>query len=318
MEKEKYSPILSISDAEQQLCAWKREDKEKEDFPIYIAKSIQGSSDIYGTADEYHNLSSEFARKDLYKCAEIVAGKGAERYKHNVDLLADVIKFGSQSQDWDICETAYKRLDGIKYEKWTWRAFTFVIEYLMDKMEILGEDEKEEEIYKKIYAHIDAYKKLNDERAWVAEAELNIKYGKRSEAIATLKTGIDNIQVAPQCCLKIIDLLLENGSYEEVIKYSAIGIRGTAQDQPSASNGYLLYTSALAKDALINEEEIENGEGVIGKGFHNFEAVKSALVDYEIAKQLLYGRSQYIYNINQRMLILKVKSGIEFDKEINE
>lgn len=312
----KYDPILSVADAERELVDWNRNEKEMEDYPTFIVLSIQENPDIYGTSYEYHNLSSEFARKDLYKYAEKVASIGAKKYKYNVDLLADIVKFGSQSQDWDNCKIAYERLLEIDYSKWNWRTFTFVIDYLMDEMEIEGEG-KEQEFCDVIHKHIEEYKRLKDERAWVAEAELYIRHGQRIKAITTLKDGINTIRVTPQCCLKIVDLLLAEGEYEEVIKYSAVGVRGTAQDQPSASNGYLLYASALAKDALINEEEIENGGKDKEKGFHNLDAVKDALLDYEIAKQLLNGRYVYIQNINQRMLILKSKSGIRFDNEVD-
>lgn len=318
-EKSKYSSIRSVDDAEKRLSSWDPNNKSTEDFPNYVVDCFDKDSNIFGTSSEYHNLSSEFARKSLYKHAEIIAGKGASKYKYNVDLLADIVKFGSQCQDWEHCRDAYERLLSIEYKKWSWRTFTFVIDYLFDKMELSDQDEATS--INEIEKLIANYKKLNDERAWVAEADLFLKQGKRKAAIESLKNGVKKVAVAPQCCIKLSDLLLEDGEYKEVIKYSAIGIRGTAQDQPSASNGFLLYASALAKDALIHKEEIENINKETpdtGKGVHNLIAVKDALMDYRIAKQLLQGRTIFLSNITQREIILKVKSEIDSEEAVHE
>lgn len=314
-QQEKYTPIRSIAEAEQRLSAWDSNNESTADFPNFIINAINNQTEvqlIYGDSDDYHNLAAEFARKDLYKHAESAAIKGTEKYRYNVDLLADVVKYGSQSQDWDACKGAYDRLRSISFRKWTWRCFTFSIDYHLDLIE--NSDPSNEEKYtREVYELITAYKQLNNERAWVAEAELLLSKGERNKAIDTLKNAIQTVCVSPQSCLRLSDLLLEDGKYSEVIRYSAIGLRATAQEQPSASNGYLLYISALAKDAIIHQEEVEiinDGVRKPNKGFSNIAAVKSALLDYETAKQLLQGRPIYLQNIVQREAILQAKSGV--------
>lgn len=306
--------IESITDAYAKLTLW---DGTDYDLPAFIATSVANDSDkITGTSAEYHNLVSEYARKGSYRYATEVAKAGAKKYGKNVDLLADIVKFGSQCQDKDACERAHDRLNSIDKKMWTWRAFTFVIDYLENVMEMSNKDgdtrETEEQIKDEILKLIEEYKKLEDERAWVAEAELYVKYGEREKAINVLKDGVEKVTVAPQCCIKLSDMLLESGDYEEVVKYSSMGIRGTAQDQPSASNGYLLYASALAKDALIHREALESGGETKNKGYNNLSAVRDALTDYRIAKTLL---NEQIYrdNIRQREIILKAKSGLDSD-----
>ena len=112
-------------------------------------------------------------------------------------------------------------------------------------------------------------------------------------------------------------MLLEDGAYEDVIKFSSMGIRGTAQDQPSASNGYLLYASALAKDALIHKEALESNGEIKNKGYNNLDAVRDALTDYRIAMALL-NKPIYVQNIRQREVILRAKSGLDSDKKERE
>lgn len=311
-----YGMITSINDAEKKLVQWNPDDKDLEDFPNYVINCLGEDPNIYGTADAYHNLASEFARKRLYKQAELVSTFGTMKYPFNVDLLADVVKFGSNTQDWDSCDDAYRELRSIDYSKWTWRTFTFVIDYLLVKLELPDTDSKA--VNRDLKELIAQYKKLNDERAWVAESELLEKMGKQKEMIAVLKNGIATVNVAPQCCLKLTDVLLENGEYDDVIKFAAIGLRGTAQEQPSASIGYFTYVSALAKDALIHKEDFENSQQAQpgeNKGFQNLAAVHDALLDYAIAKRLLQGRHIYLATIAQRELVLRFKSGIGLGKD---
>lgn len=301
-------PIMSVSDAEDRMEGWVLSDEFDADLPEFILRSLSDKEQrIYGSADNYHNLASEFARKDLYLHAAKVASLGVGRYGCNSDLLADMIKYCANIQDWENCEEAYSRLKEIDYKRWNWRAYTFVIDYLLDKMEteITNRDSW---IEKDIRTHIENYKKLKDERAWVAESEYYIKLGERGKAIKALKDGLKSVVVTPQICVKLADMLLEEGKYSEVVKIAAIGIRSTAQDQPTANLGYLVYVSALAKDALLHNEEMDN-EGVFGKGYKNTALVESALLDYHIAEELL-ASTIYKGNISRRKLVLREKSGI--------
>lgn len=324
-ETTKRETILSVSNAEQLLINWKRNGKEPDDQPTYIVESMKADNNnrklITGTSAEYHNLASEFARNDLYQYATDVAQIGTEKYRRNVDLLADIVKFGSQCQRWDACKKAYDRLQTIDKKMWTWRTYTFVIDYLQDKMETPSDEaamqKQAEAARKEIEDLIESYKALKDERAWVAEAELKIRFGERDAAITVLKDGAEKVVVAPQCCIKLSDMLLEDGAYEEVVKYASMGLRGTAQDQPSASNGYLLYASALAKDALIHKEALESGGEAKNKGYNNLYAVKDALTDYKIARMLL-DRPIFINNIRQREAILRAKSGLDSENAESE
>lgn len=303
-------PLSSIADAEARLAEW---DKES-DLPDFILDSLEADAEkesgrtIFGSADEYHNLSSEFARNALYNGAASVAANGAKLYKYNVDLLSDVIRFASKSQEWSVCASAFERLESIPRSRWNWRAYTFVIDYLQDRVEIADPSECIH-LERMMQKYISSYKKLHDERAWVAEAELYLSKGQKEKAIAVLKDCVEKIRVVPQACAKLSDILLEEGNYNEVIEYVSIGIRSTAQEQPSANIGYLVYVSALAKDAMIHEDEMKsNGEA--GRGYRDMERVKDALSDYDLAANLTRSMP-FILNIDQRVKILRAKSGIK-------
>lgn len=309
--------IYSISDANDKMREWNPETAESEQLPRDIVASLiedeNNKKSIAGLADEYHNLCSEYARKRLPALALKVAILGTKRYPQNVDLLADVIRFGGESVKWDACKKAYERLQGIPKQMWNWRAFTFTIDYLKARYSTEQEAEKET-TYKAALELAEAYKQSNlcDERAWVADAELKLIKNQIAEAIDTLEDGIKTVAVAPQCCLKLADLYLEQGKYEKVIHYAAIGATVTAQEQPSTSIGYLYYISGLAKDALIHKEALEKPDDAQA-GFRNLARVQGALSDYDIAETLFRAekRVAYLGTIWMRETILKKKSGIE-------
>jgi hypothetical protein len=129
------------------------------------------------------------------------------------------------------------------------------------------------------------------------------------KAVEILEYAINNIQVAPQSCMKLADIYLELGKYKDTIRIASIGIRATAQDQPTSSIPYFYYVSALAKDALIHDNALneENAES----GFKNENAIKDALMDYQIAYELfsMQRRQDYLQTIQMRRRILGIKSG---------
>ncbi len=311
-----FYPITSIADAENRMELMRSKDVAEHILACLEAdsKRLEGRT-IFGSADEYHNLASEFGRRRLYNGAEIIATYGVALYKFNVDLLADIVKFGSQAQDWESCRKAFERLIAINRKQWNWRTFSFVIDYLMCLFDVTPEGERND-VEKNIITLVKEYKKLNDERAWLAESEYYLYKGCREKAMFTLKDAIKKVKVVPSVCLKLADLLLESGEYEEVIEIAAAGIRSSAQDQPSVNTGYLVYVSALAKDALIHEEDLHS-EGQSNSGFRNKEKVAAALKEYGIAQRLL-NRKVYLDNIRQRVLILEQKSGLKGNMSIIE
>lgn len=309
------STLYSISDANRKLEAWFPNSSEDQELPQKILDAISSDTEqtICGSANEYHNLASEYARKGLASMASAIAALGAKRYPQNIDLLADVIKFGSESQKWEICKEAYQRLSKIDKKRWNWRAFTFSVDYLIDRYST-EEPPEREDTHKEAVALVQKYKEsgLQDERAWVAEAELFLTENETEKAVKTLEDGVEKIQVAPQCCIKLADIYLKCGEYEKAIKYSAIGAKATAQEQPSASIAYLYYVSALAKDALIHQEALNSSPDCETSGFRDLNAVNAALADYKIAEKIfrLQRQNAFVPNIMTRQIILREKSGL--------
>lgn len=323
--------IQSVGDAERLLKQWNPDDKETLNVPgnicLCLSTRKESSVRVFGTADEYRSLASEFDRRGRYEGAEFVASVGAEKWPGNIDLLADLVKYATKVQDWETGMDACKRLKAIEIGRWNWQTFRCVYDYLMARME---SDRDPGKLNKELDELFSRCRKFGDERVSIVEAEHYLKSGDSRSAIKTLMMGVENNAVSTQCSIKLVELLLRSGQFDEAVRYAAMGLQQTDPGQSSASIGYLVYLSALAKDAMIFSDELWKPEYQDPKdparldnisveefekqrassGFHDLDAVRSALEDYSIAADLLKDNDLYRNTIAARMLILKTKSGI--------
>lgn len=208
---------------------------------------------IRGSETEYHNLSVEFSKQRCSTYAAVVADLGVKEYPLSTDLIADKIKFFQKIGDIEKCREGFEKLKDIDRKYWGWRTYVFAIDYLKDGLsseKSVSDFEKNVELAK---GFIEDFKVNipHDERSYMAEAELYENQGEFDKAIAILREAVDTqkIAVAPQCCLKLADMMLERGQYSEVEKYARKGILMATEEQPSVSVAYLYYLLALAMDA---------------------------------------------------------------------
>ena len=273
-----------------------------------IYKAVIENNDIFGDYADYHNLAATYAKVDDYKSAYEIAVKGLNQYPFDIDLLADAVNYGSKCNKIQKCEEYIEVLLSRPFVFWNWRSFTFVIDYYMASLSWV----EPEHIQAAFDMAINMAKKYqetlpNEERGYVAEAEIHLKKADFVSAEEVLRKAIFGVEslIAPQCCLKYVDILSEKGDYQNVIEVAKKGIASTAQDQPTARTGYFSYLSALAKDALLHQDQ----------DFNNQDRVLNIYSDYKIADSLLVNTPAYIFNIHIRTHILSIKTGIPYDSE---
>lgn len=317
--------IRSLGDAERMLKKWDADDPGTVNVPDKIMRCISTTdgSMIPGTIDEYRGLAAEFDRRGMYDKAAFVADEGANLWRGNVDLLADSIKYAAKARDWRTCTTAFERLKTNKCGKFNGYAFSCVYDYLKARMEA---GETPGALVKELSDLFAMGRDIGYDGAAIAEAEWYLDLGRLEQAIEALNRPGAGLQ----CQTKLVELLLHAFREEEAVIYATRALRQLEPGVPAASIGYLVYLSALAKDAIVFREElgkpeyIEPGSRGDGKvdynadhidpdhsGFKNLGAVHSALVDYSIAADLLKDNALYRDTIAARMLLLKKKSGIE-------
>ena len=319
MDNITYSSISEIHNA---LMQRRHSPKELYEYitSTYFAWVADNSLDkIRGSEAEFHNLSVEFSRQDCEPYAAMVASIGVNEYPLSTDLLADLIKYSQETGDAEQCTQGFNQLKKIDRKYWSWRTFVFAIDFLKDGLSSSPSVEKFENNLTEAKVLIEDFKKYipYEERAYVAEAELYQNQGDFAKAKAALQIGIKKVAVAPQCCMKLADMSLKLGRYDDVIKYARQGILAATQDQPTISVGYLHYILALAMDA----KRIQCRQA--GQSFDEIE-IRKIINEFTTADRLLIneGRPDVAYRrtIKARLIVLEMEENIavEIDQPDNK
>lgn len=307
-----YSSVSEIHNALMRNAYTPRElfDYIKENYEKWSEpKSGQMVDLIRGSEGDYHNLSVEFSRKDCEPFAAGVAMIGVSIYPMSTDLLADLIKYSQEIGETAMCKYGVDKLKDIDRQYWTWRTFVFVIDYLKDSMGTMKSIDEFKGNLEEAKNLIEDFKKYipHEERAYVAEAELNQNQNNYQAALAALLDGVKNVPVAPQCCMKLADYYLELGQYAKAEEYAKKGILMSIQDQPTISVGYLYYILALSQDAkrIIARQE--------GKSMDSSEII-AIMTAYETADRLFVNEGRvnvsYRKTIDARKIMLEMEEGV--------
>lgn len=220
---------------------------------------------LYGNDDEadesnedendYHNRSAELAKLGKYSEAVETCIRGLEKFPLNMDLLANIVKYSSDIGDMETAELYFDILSNrIPRKVWNWRAYTFTLDYLMK--DALGNEEKCRE-------YIADYKKHlpYEEKASVAESELEEKLGNHERSKEILEERVNERFNAPQCALKLLDMQFSRGEFEEALKTCNYFAIANCEAQPSTNQHYQAYIRCLVEEALLHKKHY-NGESV--------------------------------------------------------
>ncbi|MBQ6249819.1 MAG: hypothetical protein IJJ88_06360 [Oscillospiraceae bacterium] len=303
------------------------------DSLLSIVEQVTKEDRIRGSADDYHNLAVTFTREyDDYVSGFEIVVKGLQYYPNNVDLLADAIFYGSNAGKSAECETYLSELEAIPTVFWNWRAYSFSIDYLLQKVDwgeqltpedllhltdkalryaqfeqvaLSGEAEVERGYLAehKIRSVRERYYRLmaksqnseKDSEKYIVQAE-----EEREAAEEVLKRAInDGGFAATGCCLKLADMYFESKKYEDTIVVCRKAL-SSPQSQPSARLGYFLYLMAMSEDALLYEKNLLGDK----------DRVQDCYRDYVGAFRRNSGSRTYRDNILDRLAILEARSGI--------
>lgn len=94
----------------------------------------------------------------------------------------------------------------------------------------------------------------------MAESELEAALGNHERSLSVLNEAISVLPNAPQCSLRLTDMQLERGMYEDVVHTARYGLSASAETQPSINIPYMYYVMALAGDALLHRKYAESNE----------------------------------------------------------
>ena len=96
-----------------------------------LAENFLNQSQITGSPNEFHNLSVNYSRKDDYINSCRILEKALEIYPNHTDLLADYLNSGINCPRTVKLDAVYNRLQKIPKMRWTWRSFSFSIDFML-------------------------------------------------------------------------------------------------------------------------------------------------------------------------------------------
>ena len=244
-------------------------------------------------SDDYHNKAVDRARRGRNREATEICMEGLRKFPLNVDLLADTIKYSSEAGDMQTASEHYSVLKAsVPFRRWNWRAFTFSFDYLLKEDPIANEGE--------CRTIIEHYKEFlpYEEKASMAESELEAALGNSERSMNVLKEAIRTHANASQCALRLADMQMDRGLFEDVLTTTNYGIAASAETQPSINIPYLYYIRALAKDHLLHKKEFA-GEHVTKD---ELEALKA---EYELLISEFPELMRHAHTIKMRAKMLK-------------
>jgi len=227
---------------------------------LEITDRVLMSSVIIGSPDDYHNWAVDLARLKLTEAACRILERGISEYPSAVELLADYLFYGREIGSPAVRDNTikyYKVLQMIPHDYWTWRAYSFSLEFLLDwrdRRDYTKPDMFEGEVERLIKAYYSNIK--DDERPYLMEARINSRVNQpKTEEI--LKLAHENLKSCPLCSLRYAELLLNRATniidYKEVYEYLEKSLWQVSDFE--VDHGYIYFLKGLCLIRFFKEKE---------------------------------------------------------------
>ena len=212
---------------------------------------------LTGGADDFHNFTVSISKiSGDNRSALQIAEQGLKLHRDNTDLLADAILYGRNCGERDDCATWYKKLLTIDQSAWTWRAFSFSIDYLLD--EYASKKTTSDEIQKLVSAY--QMYKPDEEDAWLSEYDFYNSTNNRSKGLEALNTADAKFRFCPKCWLRLADIKMDDGLYDEAEPFIK-KLKRNPKSGESVNMSYVFLLDGLCRmTKLMNTDEYEDGE----------------------------------------------------------
>lgn len=307
--------------------------KSDVDKMIEIEKALQSpriANALAGTADDFHNASVNLVKANLYDFAVRLLDLGVRKYPRNADLYADILKYGLECRNVTDLTRYYEGddefcgLKNIPKRLWTWRSFSFVLDYLQELLKYYDDQNDNYIVLKKEIESLlsDFYKyaqNFNDqseqEKAYMAESEYLLLIGETTKAYEVLQKAVEELSGrCPQCALRLADFYFQKADYTNTIKYATIAT-DSVSTQDAISVGYAFFILAISmerKAQFIDKLTLDEKTcRPIFKAYHK------AYVDLQIDNRKTLCQSVQ-KRVKQLEIETGIKSGIKFtDKDFD-
>ena len=281
---------------------------EDEERAYEAINQFLSSSDCSGSPDEFHNLSVNFSKKDDYITACRIIEMGLKNYPYSTDLLADYLQIGLYCNKELECKEYYDTLFSIPKTKWTWRGFSFSIDYLRIITERLRDEQSILENKEKMLCIADEYAKYYpyEEDVYLSRSGIFSYFNEKEKEIDCLIAATNKGRKTPKCNLKLADFYFSQGDYKKALEYIERNKIDGIDVQDRINVGYMYYLSGLCRTAILQ----------MSKDFHNYEAVMQIYQDFHIAEEIAMNYTLYAKNIERQTCVLGTLTGINYDDAV--
>ena len=137
--KNAFSGLRDVGQAYDILNRYRRENSEKTEEIERLLNDLLDAlfscqDSLTGGADDFHNFTVSISKiSNDNRSALQIAEEGLKLHGDNTDLLADAILYGRNCGEREECANWYNKLLTIDKTAWTWRAFSFSIDFLLDE-----------------------------------------------------------------------------------------------------------------------------------------------------------------------------------------
>ncbi len=279
---------ISVGRAEMLISGMTSEQTDR----IYeiINNLLDEDNSISGSADDFHNISVSLVSKvDDYETSLEIIQKGLEIHPSNTDLIADAIRYGSNCGKYKECDKWCEKLLKITKRRWTWRAFSFLIDYLLESLDRYEEisDEEYDSKFQEILTYVKEYQqKYSDyEDSWYSEFEVYWNTNERFRAKEILKKISESDMYCPKIWLRYADMLIDEGKFFEAEPLLE-KLRNDGNIAENRSAPYIYYLHGKCKfQKIVMKKEYD--DDTIEDAYKTFNlALKAANPDSELYNKI--------------------------------
>lgn len=273
-----------------------------------LLDALDAADQLIGDANDFHNFAVSISKviNDNQKATDIVQA-GLKIHPMNADLLADAIKYGYSCGEKEKCKEWYHTLNTIDKSRWTWRAFSFCIDYLLAEWTSSNQNDYTIEDILKVAKD---YQNMipDEEDAWLCEFEIYDGTNQREKGIKILEEAIAKFRFCPRCWLRYADIMMDRGEYEiaEPIIRKMLKNPKTSE---KINASYMHFLDSQCKlEKLYASDAYEDGEVDEKAVWIVYRAFRKALSASGLRENIKAQINEYIVELSD-------ETGIEFPDE---
>lgn len=301
---ERSNPFLGMVDvgqAEMILNQYRKDEPQNaagaEDLLNELLEALAEATQLIGDADDFHNFAVSISRvtNDNRKTVDIIQA-GLKIHQQNTDLLADAIKYGYSCGEKDQCRQWYETLTQIDKSRWTWRTFSFCIDYLL--AEWTSSDQNTYSIEDILKLAKDYQAMIPDEEdAWLCEFDIYNGTNQKEKGILVLESAIEKFAFCPRCWLRYVDILMERGDYEKAEPIIRKMCRNPKTIE-KVNASYMYFLDGQCKlQRFLNSEAYDEGEFDEKEIWKIYRAFRKALSASGLRENIKSKIDEYISDI---------------------